>query len=113
MIVAVFGSLKPFTELLETVLFSNIRFHDTVARGSLLNRFGKDFQSSFAFSSSIFNEFDWLTVIDGFIADDFGRTLKLGVSVVITFATITVVGGLPFVCAASVLGLIYYLRKNL
>ena len=33
----------PCTELLETVLFTNIRFHDTVSRGRLLNRFGKDF----------------------------------------------------------------------
>ena len=32
------------TELLETVLFANIRFHDTVSRGRLLNRFGKDFE---------------------------------------------------------------------
>jgi hypothetical protein len=30
--------------LLETVLFANIRFHDTVSRGRLLNRFGKDFE---------------------------------------------------------------------
>ncbi len=32
------------TELLEAVLFANIRFHDTVSRGRLLNRFGKDFE---------------------------------------------------------------------
>lgn len=31
-------------ELLETVLFAQIRFHDTVSRGRLLNRFGKDFE---------------------------------------------------------------------
>ena len=31
-------------ELLEGVLFANIRFHDTVSRGRLLNRFGKDFE---------------------------------------------------------------------
>ena len=30
--------------LLEGVLFANIRFHDTVSRGRLLNRFGKDFE---------------------------------------------------------------------
>ena len=33
-----------YTELLETVLFANIRFHDTVSRGRLLNRFGKDIE---------------------------------------------------------------------
>ncbi|KAJ6482536.1 multidrug resistance-associated ABC transporter [Mycena sanguinolenta] len=80
-----------YRKLLETVLFTQIRFHDTVARGNLLNRFGKDFQ-----------------IVDGFIADDFGRTLKLGLSVVIVFTTITVVGGLPFLCAASILGFVYY-----
>jgi len=26
------------------VLFANICFHDTVSRGQLLNRFGKDFE---------------------------------------------------------------------
>ena len=31
-------------ELLETVLFANIRFHDTVSRGRLLNRFGEDIE---------------------------------------------------------------------
>ncbi|KAJ7677816.1 hypothetical protein DFH06DRAFT_1422016 [Mycena polygramma] len=80
-----------YKRLLETVLFSDMRFHDTVARGSLLNRFGKDMQ-----------------IIDGYISDDFGRTLKLGLSVAITFATITVVGGLPFLFPASVLGIFYY-----
>ncbi|KAJ7489160.1 multidrug resistance-associated ABC transporter [Mycena latifolia] len=88
---SIHASRALYKKLLETVLFSNIRFHDTIARGSLLNRFGKDFQ-----------------IIDGFIADDFGRALKLGVSVVITFSTITVVGGLPFLYAASALGLAYY-----
>ncbi|KAJ7220715.1 multidrug resistance-associated ABC transporter, partial [Mycena pura] len=79
-------------KLLETVLFASIRFHDTVARGSLLNRFGKDTQ-----------------IIDGSIADDFGRALKLGISVVIAFITITLVGGFPFFCVALALGLAYYL----
>ncbi|KAJ7097582.1 hypothetical protein C8R44DRAFT_889121 [Mycena epipterygia] len=80
-----------YKKLLETVLFSNIRFHDTIARGNLLNRFGKDFQ-----------------IIDGFIADDLGRALKLGVAVVITLFMITLVGGLPFLCVAFALGLVYY-----
>ncbi|KAG6895370.1 hypothetical protein C0992_001606 [Termitomyces sp. T32_za158] len=42
------GSIRASTvlykRLLETVLFANIRFHDTVSRGRLLNRFGKDFE---------------------------------------------------------------------
>lgn len=31
--------------MLESILFTNLRFHDTVSRGRLLNRFGKDFES--------------------------------------------------------------------
>ena len=42
------GSIRASTvlyqRLLETVLFADIRFHDTVSRGRLLNRFGKDFE---------------------------------------------------------------------
>lgn len=36
-----------YERLLEAVLFANIRFHDTVSRGRLLNRFGKDFEGRF------------------------------------------------------------------
>ena len=35
-----------FLGLLDAVLFANIRFHDTVSRGRLLNRFGKDFEGN-------------------------------------------------------------------
>ena len=31
--------------MLETVLFAKLRFHDTISRGRLLNRFGKDIES--------------------------------------------------------------------
>ena len=44
------GSIRASTalykRLLESILFANIRFHDTVSRGRLLNRFGKDFEGS-------------------------------------------------------------------
>jgi ABC-type multidrug transport system fused ATPase/permease subunit len=33
-----------YERLLESVLFADIRFHDVVSRGRLLNRFGKDFE---------------------------------------------------------------------
>lgn len=35
--------------LLEGILFANLRFHDTVSRGRLLNRFGKDFEGWYLF----------------------------------------------------------------
>ena len=39
-----------YERLLESVLFADIRFHDTVSRGRLLNRFGKDFEGWFLVS---------------------------------------------------------------
>ena len=38
-----------YERLLESVLFADIRFHDTVSRGRLLNRFGKDFEGWFSY----------------------------------------------------------------
>lgn len=44
------GSIRASTvlykRLLKAVLFTHIRFHDTTNRGRLLNRFGKDFEST-------------------------------------------------------------------
>jgi ABC-type multidrug transport system fused ATPase/permease subunit len=77
--------------LLETVLFANIRFHDTVSRGRLLNRFGKDFEG-----------------IDSSLSDNFGRSFMNALSVVTTLVTISVVGGLPFLVAAIAIGALYY-----
>ncbi|KAF7303886.1 ATP-dependent bile acid permease [Mycena indigotica] len=79
-----------YQRLLENVLFSSVRYHDTVARGSLLNRFAKDMQ-----------------IIDGFIADDFGRAMKLGLSTLITFITLAVVGGVLFAVSALILAVIF------
>jgi ABC-type multidrug transport system fused ATPase/permease subunit len=45
---SIHASTVLYKRLLETVLFANIRFHDTVSRGRLLNRFGKDFESACA-----------------------------------------------------------------
>ncbi|KAH7910130.1 hypothetical protein BJ138DRAFT_1127138 [Hygrophoropsis aurantiaca] len=80
-----------YKRLLETVLFANIRFHDTVSRGRLLNRFGKDFEG-----------------IDSSMSDNFGRSVIYGLSVVTIVITICAVGGLPFMCFAAILGVVYY-----
>lgn len=45
---SIHASTVLYKRLLETVLFANIRFHDTVSRGRLLNRFGKDFEGTWA-----------------------------------------------------------------
>ncbi|ESK87928.1 atp-binding cassette transporter [Moniliophthora roreri MCA 2997] len=80
-----------YKRLLETVLFANIRFHDTVNRGRLLNRFGKDFEG-----------------IDSSLSDNFGRTVMYGLSSVTTLVTVSFVGGFPFIIAAGLLGIVYY-----
>ncbi|KAG9104879.1 hypothetical protein FRC06_006704 [Ceratobasidium sp. 370] len=89
------GSIRASTvlykRLLEAVLFANIRFHDTVNRGRLLNRFGKDFEG-----------------LDSSIADNLGRTIMYGLSVVVTFITVTYVGGLRFFILASIMAGLYY-----
>ncbi|KAH9018832.1 ATP-binding cassette transporter [Lactarius hengduanensis] len=78
-------------ELLETVLFANIRFHDTVSRGRLLNRFGKDFEG-----------------IDSSLSDNFGRSTVNGLSVTTTFITLSIVGGPQFFLVILVIGSLYW-----
>ena len=41
---SIHASTVLYKGLLEAVLFTNTRFHDTVNRGRLLNSFGKDFE---------------------------------------------------------------------
>ncbi|KZT70050.1 P-loop containing nucleoside triphosphate hydrolase protein [Daedalea quercina L-15889] len=80
-----------YKRLLEGVLFANIRFHDTVSRGRLLNRFGKDFEG-----------------VDSNLPDNFGRSVAYTLSATTTFVTITYIGGLPFLLAAIIFGTLYY-----
>ncbi|OAX35090.1 P-loop containing nucleoside triphosphate hydrolase protein [Rhizopogon vinicolor AM-OR11-026] len=83
-------------ELLETVLFANIRFHDTVSRGRLLNRFGKDFE-----------------YIDSRLSYQFGRCMMWALSVMVTVVSVALAGGLPFLIAIIVLGFMYFdVAKN-
>ncbi|KAI0948073.1 hypothetical protein AcW1_009675 [Taiwanofungus camphoratus] len=83
-----------YKKLLEGVLFANIRFHDTVSRGRLLNRFGNDFEG-----------------VDSTLPDNFGRSIMYGLSATTTFLTLTYVGGPPFFLAAVLLGTLYYSSK--
>ncbi|KAH8087167.1 multidrug resistance-associated ABC transporter [Cristinia sonorae] len=80
-----------YKQLLEGVLFAQIRFHDTVSRGRLLNRFGKDFEG-----------------VDSNLPDNFGRSVIYGLSAFTTFVTVSIVGGPMFVLAALLLGTVYY-----
>ncbi|KAG9313459.1 hypothetical protein JVU11DRAFT_5783 [Chiua virens] len=83
--------LRRTVGLLETVLFASVRFHDTVSRGRLLNRFGKDFEG-----------------IDSSMSDHFGRSIVYGLAALTIIITISVIGGLPFILAALVLSYVYY-----
>ena len=98
-------------ELLETVLFAKIRFHDTVSRGRLLNRFGKDFESESKIAATdVFNcrLVSLELAIDSVLADHFGRTIVFGLNVLTTVLTITYVGGPLLLLALILLGVLYY-----
>jgi ABC-type multidrug transport system fused ATPase/permease subunit len=88
---AINASTTLYERLLECVLFAKIRFHDTVSRGRLLNRFGKDFEG-----------------IDSSLSDHFGRSIINGMSAFATFIAISFVGGWPFVAVTLLVGVFYY-----
>jgi len=83
-----------YKRLLEAVLFADIRFHDTVSRGRLLNRFGTDFEG-----------------IDSTLSDNFGRSIMYALSAATTIISVSVVGGPPFIIAAALLGVLYWNGK--
>lgn len=88
---SIHASTVLYKKLLETVLFANIRFHDTVSRGRLLNRFGKDFEG-----------------IDSNLSDNFGRSAVNGLSVITTFITLSIVGGPQFFLIILVISALYW-----
>ena len=88
---SIHASTTLYKRLLECVLFAKIRFHDTVSRGRLLNRFGKDFEG-----------------IDSSLSDYFGRSVINGMSAFATFVTISIVGGWPFVAVTLFVSVFYY-----
>ncbi|KAI9510285.1 ATP-binding cassette transporter [Russula earlei] len=89
---SIHASTVLYKGLLEAVLFANIRFHDTVSRGRLLNRFGKDFEVG----------------IDSNLSDNFGRTIVGALSVITTFLSISVVGGPQFLLFIVIIGSLYW-----
>ena len=84
MLTLVFASLQAskvlFKEMLKAVLKAPLRFHDTVSRGRLLNRFSYDFKE-----------------MDSEVVDTFERTADQAISIVITMTAIATGGGLPFI----------------
>jgi hypothetical protein len=49
--------------------------------------------------------------IDSSLSDNFGRSIMQGLSAATTIVTLSVVGGLPFIFAAMILGMIYWNGK--
>ncbi len=90
--------------MLETVLFATLRFHDTTNRGRLLNRFGKDVEG--LDSSMADNCQNVLQVMSRAELPALAvvRSLAYGLDVVVTFISITYVGGLPFLVAGRYAG---------
>ncbi|KAJ6495413.1 multidrug resistance-associated ABC transporter [Mycena sanguinolenta] len=88
---SIHASTVLYKRLLEAVLFAKIRFHDTVSRGRVLNRFGKDFEG-----------------IDSSLSDNFGRSTMYFISSITTIFAISYVGGLPFIFASVITGFFYY-----
>jgi hypothetical protein len=102
-----------YERLLESVLFADIRFHDTVSRGRLLNRFGKDFEGWFRFKSILKLILLLLIIgIDSNLSDDFGRSIMYMLSGLTTIITVSFVGGFPFIFATFVLGIVYWNGKH-
>lgn len=88
---SIHASTVLYKRLLEAVLFAKIRFHDTVSRGRVLNRFGKDFEG-----------------IDSSLSDNFGRSTMYFISSITTIFTISFIGGIPFIIASILTGIFYY-----
>ncbi|KAF9459133.1 multidrug resistance-associated ABC transporter [Collybia nuda] len=80
-----------YKKMLKAILFANMRFHDTVSRGRVLNRFGKDFEG-----------------IDSTLADDFIQTTIHAVASMVTIVTLTIVGGYRSGIAVGLLLAGYY-----
>ncbi|EUC65182.1 multidrug resistance-associated ABC transporter, partial [Rhizoctonia solani AG-3 Rhs1AP] len=84
-------------------------FHDTISKGRLLNRFGKDFEGKLFFSSSFCGGPNAVGAgVDSSVADNLGRTIMYALSVLITLATVTYVGGIRFFALACIMGMLYY-----
>jgi hypothetical protein len=52
------------------------------------------------------------TGIDSSLSDNFGRSIMYGLSALTTVVTVSVVGGLPFIVAMCLLGVVYYNGKQ-
>ncbi|KAF7331368.1 Multidrug resistance-associated ABC transporter protein [Mycena kentingensis (nom. inval.)] len=88
---AIHASKGIHKSLLESVLFAQIRFHDTVSRGRVLNRFGKDIEG-----------------LDSTLPGNLGRVVQGVISSALTLTTMSFIGGWPFVLAIAIILTAYY-----
>ncbi|KAH8825289.1 multidrug resistance-associated ABC transporter [Flagelloscypha sp. PMI_526] len=93
---SIVASKSLYKKLLEAILFANIRFHDTVSRGRVLNRFGKDFEG-----------------IDDSLANNIGQTFIFGTTLMISAIVVSIVGGPIMFVTITLLAFIYYSGKDM
>ncbi|KAJ6552953.1 multidrug resistance-associated ABC transporter [Mycena capillaripes] len=108
---AIHASTILHKKLLQAVLFAHIRFHDTVSRGRLLNRFGKDLEgrnnSPHFEADNTLTERQASTAICLAISEEPLYTSSRSLYVT-TIITISFIGGRPFVLGAFIISLFYY-----
>ncbi|TIA89316.1 hypothetical protein E3P99_02108 [Wallemia hederae] len=89
------GSIKAseriHDNMLESCMRAPLRFYDTVTKGRLLNRFGKDLEG-----------------IDSSLADNIGRSIVNALGVIASFASVVLIGGFPAFIALAILSTLYY-----
>ncbi|TIB84058.1 multidrug resistance-associated ABC transporter [Wallemia mellicola] len=89
------GSIKAsqiiHDNMLESCMRAPLRFYDTVSKGRLLNRFGKDLEG-----------------IDSSLADNLGRSIVNALGIVASFASVMLIGGIPAIIGLGLLSVLYY-----
>ena len=92
--------------LLESVLFADVRFHDTISRARLLNCLGKVFECRLLL---IFGSKSIILGIDSKLSDDF---FFFDRGYILSGTSLSAMGGLPFIFAAFVFSNAYWNGKH-
>ncbi|KAJ7065639.1 multidrug resistance-associated ABC transporter [Mycena amicta] len=88
---ALHASASLHKRILESILFARMRFHDTVSRGRVLNRFGKD-----------------LEAIDSNLPNNIAAAAKYSIQFITTVITFSIIGGPLFIVGIVAMSFVYY-----